>query len=432
MNPISNVNIHKCHHTHDVSAPAAKNGASSESPPLNFEKSPTIHYVKEWLDEFSGKMDSIIKNINDDIAELEAKGPERFFFPEDYEKRKNELKSNLSSRLDLKNELNKGYEIQTEDQLKKMLTTFFKLHNHRDLDDHTWEIFWPMLERETKLADDYYVMYTAHDLNREVKMLENHVKDSGAGHTCSQECFSKKTFRNRSELEYKTIEEAFLKHIFNPNFINDHSEKMTAHFICTSLSLFANEMSAESSMTRFCSKYSIDHRVDTENNPALQSRIEGLKNLEHGILEQICVRKDVAANLGYVSAPYGFPLSSDLNSVKKSSVDILDSFQQNKEVDLKAIDSPFIINTNQLESSGEYIGAAPRSSQQFLEDKTPGFKNLQFRLMYNPDLFNDGSSVLVFSHTLDDHSSNQKLESILNCKAQSQLTINKVNNYLSK
>lgn len=405
--------------------------------PHNFETSTTVHYAAEWRNHIVSIADRSISNLKEEIENVNKKGPDHFFYPLSYEETLKRLHTDLDYVMQKKSGLlSIGSEFKTEDQVKSLIKAYFQI-NHSDLEEGAWKVFWPMIEREAKYSNDYYVTYTAHDKETELKMLNNHIKDSIPGHTCNKECFSKKTFRSISDLKHNSLEESFSKHIFcKAEFTTDHSPMMKTHFLSTNLSLFSNKMTAESTLSRALSRQKVEQIFPASDNRALDDKIKNIYNIETGILEQIFIRKDVATKLGYVSAPYGMPLSSNSDVVKESTVQILDAMQQNKKVDLNAIDSPYIIGTNQLEKMGERIGTPETSTQNFL--KSTEFKDLQFRLMVLPELFNDGSSVLVFSDTLEGNQlDNKMLTSILNheenelASSTQKATANKVMDFLS-
>lgn len=408
-----------CNHTH-----------SNIEPTLDFCKSATVNYLTKWCDEHANRLDSVISSSEQSIIELQSKL--KNLNPDDWRRERVERelrddKSAIAHFTKLKSDiLLLGNAPQSEGKIKSMAAFVFK----RPLTDSEWKTLWPMIQREAKYSEDYYVMYTAHDKGIEAKIINHHINDSPPEHVCGKECFTKKTFRKVDELEFKTLKEAYEKHIFTKSFSNDHDKKIIDHFLCMNLSLFANLNNAESTMERFLSNHSISY-IPPSGSDALNAKIKSLQEQERQVLEQIFIKKDVATELGYVSAPYGFPLSSNPANLEKSTPNILNAYQEGNEVDLNAMDSKYMMSAEQATISGSKGISKPISTQDYIKDMSISPNNLQYRLMYIPELYNDGSSVLVFSNTMDDsHVEAENIRSVLNkelANADSLLSLLKPN-----
>lgn len=376
-------------------------GSSASDHNFNFEKSVTVHYLAEWLENYLQETNCNIEALNQDIYELKAKLEIKtnIFDQKRLARYSNEVEELLANQQLL---LACGKVFQSEEQIKNLVTAFLNSSTFfgTDLDESTWEMFWEMIKREAKYSDDYYVMYTAHSKDTEMRILNHHLDDSPVDHLCSKRCFTNKVFRKANELEFKSLEEAYKKHLFTPDFISDHSEIMNNHFLCTNLTLFGNCNNAESTMERFWKQYDISN-ICASTNLALTSKIKNLAAQKYGVLEQIFIRKDVATQLGYISAPFGFPLANDPDQTTKSSMDILNAFQQQTKIDLDAMNNKYMLSEVQLKSIG-HMTSKSMSTQEYLKEHSLEFKDLQYRLMYIPELYNDRLSVLLFSNTLDD------------------------------
>lgn len=394
---------------------------------FNFEKSATMHYLTAWRNNKLNTIENDIELLTQRLNKLE----ENYKLKKDdktiskFEKRELEdeytillplYQQQLKKSIKFKeNLLSMGNVFQSEEKIKNLISLFLQDSLHIDkLDDSEGQIFWEMIKRETKYSDNYYVMYTAHGKDEEIRMLNSHIEETPANHICSQECFTKKVFRKMDQLEFKSLEEAYKKHIFTPNFISDHQPIIGNHFICTNLTLFGNVKSAESTITRFWNNHHISKACPSDNL-AIKARFDKLKDQKHGVLEQIFIRKDVADKLGYLSAPYGLPLSSNPEELGKSSINALNAFQQGNEIDLDKFDSKYIMNREQIITSTSDRSLNSMSTQDYLRRQKIDFKDLQYRLMYIPELYNDKSSVLVFSNTLDNnHVDNEIVRAVLN------------------
>ena len=370
----------------------------------NFEKSPTVHFAVNWYDDILKRVDYAVESANERVVKLKSEsnlwGDNKYYL-ERVSDAENSLK-NVYEEKELLASL--GNVFQSEEQIRNLIAVFLKMSRFKNLDDATWKIIWPMIEREARYSDDYYVMYTAHDKDTEIRIIDHHIKGSGDNHVCSKECFTKKVFREIGKLEYNSLEEAFKKHIFTPAFTSDHTAEMTNHFLCANLSLFGNFGNTESTISRFWDHREISKISLPSDNPVLEAKIQTLQDQRHGVLEQALIRKDVATKLGYISAAFGYPLSSDPNIIEKSTISVLDAVQDGAKFDLKAMDSKYMVSPKQLKKSKGDDYSTPMSIEDYL-----GSTDLQFRLMNIPELFNDNSSVLLFSNTLDDNQVNGKI-----------------------
>lgn len=394
---------------------------------LNFDQSATVRYLDNWTAP-------ALEDINKNLAFFQRKttNVEKQIENNDYrnEEELEDLQADLakyqkfiSRDTEFKDILNSiGRPIQSIEQVKKLMNVFLKKNlPSQPISDATLEIFLTMIKREAEHSDKYYVMYTGHDKDVEVRMINNHRKDSSPGHECCNECFTNKTFRKKSKLESSTLEEAYKKHIFNENFVDDHSKDFINHFICLNLTLFANITSAESTMQRFLHTHKITKQCPSDNL-IIKTKIKNLEQKDHNVIEQIFIRKDVATQLGYASAPYGFPLTKDSDTQSVSSLEILNAMQQGHEVDLNTMESKYTLNERQRKVHYSDSDSATVTTQDYCKRNNIGSSDIQFRLMYIPELYNDKSSVLVFSTTDDPDVNCDTIRTVMNQEVSSPLT----------
>jgi hypothetical protein len=395
----------------------------------NFEGAASVTYLKDWYEKNNSIINDRLDRAKKSLITLELQLNESIASDESNEEsewQQKFLREKINSckraiqlaemAINLKSIIKDNY---SENAIKE-LTKIYLLHNLSQCKDieaefeNLWStILKPMFAREAQFSNDYYVFYTGHRKEAELKYLNIHLDKFSEPHACTESCFKSREFRSKKDLEYSSLKEAFEKHIFTDNFDSDHTSLMQSHFLSTNLTLFGNSTSAESTWLRFWTISNAPSMKDCcQNNYAMNARIEMINKNKRQVLVQIFIKKDLVSTFGYISTPYGYPLYNDLQVILSTTEKSLDSIKKGNYDDIKIEPFSYKLKDYQIKSclglsylhekaNTQSIKAkdVEISVSEFLQKNKIDIKDLQFRLIYLPSLFDeDLKNIIIFDN----------------------------------
>jgi len=375
----------------------------------DLSKSATFNYLKNWYNLTEAKITALkqyqqdqIEKLKKDLSWYEPSDPDAIRIKGEIERIERQS-SIFDEPSDIIKELKRlGPQGDISDSfltkvVKNFLSSQSALELYKNKIDESLPLINKLINREADFANDYYVFYSSYDKENEKNYIDKCL-ERGLERISSDHCLKTKELtyiEDLKNMKYKTLKELFDKYLFTTEFKSDHDAELKNYLGSYNLSLFGNTSNAESTLERFFKdpqKIILDMSKYKNVNPPIITKLRALEAQKYPVLNQIFVRKNIAPELGYISFPFGYPLYNSFQALEEETKKTLNNFQIGKYEEIKE-SNKFVISQKQVDSM--VPNERSRPAKDYFSVKP---WDIQFRMMYIPELFNQPGTVKIFDN----------------------------------